>query len=110
MKKRKHRATSKEAHESVKIHKQRMYDKIMEALIKMQVGGTSEEIAKVSNMEHSQVWKRLSEMENVYDVGITRMGSKGRRMMVWQLKGLRPPAEFPRTTNEAFHYKQLSLL
>lgn len=88
MKKRPHRQTSKEAHESVKPHKEVMYDKITLGLRKLKVGGTFEEIAKASRLEPSKVWKRLPEMVEagkVYNVGTTRPTSSGRKAMVRQL-------------------------
>lgn len=89
--KRPHRATSKEAHESVKDHKAAMYEKIIIGLQRLKVGGTFEEIAKAAGLEPAQVWKRLPEMvegEKVYNVGTTRKTSSGRKAMVRQLVGL----------------------
>lgn len=87
-KKREHRATSKEAHESVKPHKEAMYEKIIEGLRKLKVGGTFEEISAAAGIEPAQCWKRLPEMvENgtVFNVGTTRTTSSGRKAMVRQL-------------------------
>jgi biotin synthase-related radical SAM superfamily protein len=83
-----YRQTSTEAHESVKEHKQRMYERIAAALSVMKIGGTFEEIAEVSGLKPDQVWKRLPEMieaGKVYNVGITRPTSSGRKAMVRQL-------------------------
>lgn len=85
--------TSILAHESVKDSKEGMYAKIIAALERLKVGGTSEEIAAECNLEHAQVWKRLSELRDrpepiVYDVGITRKSSKGRQSMVRQLTSI----------------------
>jgi hypothetical protein len=88
MKKRQHRATSIEAHESVKEHKEAMYDKIVEGLRKLRVGGHFEAIAEAAGLEPAQVWKRLPEMIElglVYNVGTTRTTSSGRKAMVRQL-------------------------
>ena len=49
MAKRQHRATSKEAHESVKEHKAAMYGKIIEGLEKLKVGGNFEAVAMAAN-------------------------------------------------------------
>lgn len=90
-KKRPHRSTSKEAHDSVKDHKSVMYEKIITGLEKLKVGGTFEEIAKSSGLEPAQVWKRLPEMVEmgkVYNVGTTRSTSSGRKAMIRQLVGL----------------------
>lgn len=91
MAKREHRSTSKAAHDSIKQHKEKMYDKIREAMIRLKVGGNFEEIAKAAKMKPEQVWKRLPEMVElgiVYNVGITRPTSSGRKSMVRQLVGL----------------------
>lgn len=89
---RQHRATSKAAHESVKDHKQVMYDKIKVGMERLRIGGTFEEIAKVCGLKPEQVWKRLPEMVEagtVYNVGITRKTSSGRSAMVRQLVGMK---------------------
>jgi hypothetical protein len=91
-KKRQHRATSKAAHESVKEHKSAMYEKIKAGLVRLRIGGTFEEVAKVSGLRPDQVWKRLPEMVElgmVYNVGITRQTSSGRKAMVRQLVGMK---------------------
>lgn len=88
MKKRQHRETSKAAHESVKEHKEVMYEKIIEGLKKLRVGGTFEEIAVAAGIKPEQCWKRLPEMieaGTVYNVGTTRPTSSGRKAMVRQL-------------------------
>lgn len=82
------RQTSRDAHESIKEHKGVMYEKIIEGLRKLKVGGTFEEIAEACNLKPDQVWKRLSEMielKIVYNVGTTRPTSSGRQAMVRQL-------------------------
>lgn len=92
-KKRPHRATSKAAHDSVKEHKEAMYEKIVVGLEKLKVGGNFEEIATASGLEPAQVWKRLSEMVDngtCFNVGITRPTSSGRQAMVRQLTTLKP--------------------
>lgn len=80
--------TSIKANESVKDSKEAMYVLIAEALEKMKIGGTSEEIANFMGIKHERVWKRLSEMEErgtIYNVGTTRKNSSGRMAMVRQL-------------------------
>jgi hypothetical protein len=92
MGKRQHRATSKEAHESVKEHKPAMYEKIKAALEKLKIGGTFEQIALCGGLKPAQVHKRLPEMIElgiVYNVGVTRRTSSGRKSMVRQLVGLK---------------------
>lgn len=92
MKKRSHRATSKEAHESVKEHKQRMYEKIESAMLRLRTGGNFEQIAKVAELKPDQVWKRLSELVvlgKVYNTGDTLPTSSGRKAMVRQLTELK---------------------
>lgn len=88
MSNRPHRATSKEAHESVKEHKQAMYDKIIDGMRRLKVGGHFESIAEAAGLEPAQVWKRLPELVEtglIYNVGITRPTSSGRNAMVRQL-------------------------
>ena len=80
--------TSKLAHESVKEHKQRMYDKIVVALEELKVGATSEEVSKHLGMPHEKVWKRYSELLAdgiIFNTGITRVNSSGRKAQVRQL-------------------------
>jgi hypothetical protein len=117
---RKHRATSKAAHESVKEHKAAMYEKIKEGLKRLRIGGTFEEIARASGLKSEQVWKRLPEMVDfgmVYNVGITRSTSSGRKAMVRQLVGMKAvdiaeeqPARTKAEQRAKVILKQLSLL
>ncbi len=91
-KKRNNPVTSRLAHESVKEHKEGMYEKIIVGLEKLKVGGHFEEIAKACGLEPAKVWKRLSEMQEkgiIFNVGITRPTSSGRQAMVRQLCSLR---------------------
>lgn len=91
MKKREHRATSKEAHDSMKNAKAIMYEKIVEGLKRLKVGGNFEAIAKASGLKPEQTWKRLPEMVElgmVYNCGYTHKTSSGRSAMVRQLIGL----------------------
>lgn len=111
MGKRPHRATSKEAHESVKPHKEAMYQKIEEGMRKLKVGGNFEEIAFASGLEPAQVWKRLPEMVElgiVFNVGITRPTSSGRKAMVRQLVSLLPKTKAQQQVANTI--KQLSFL
>jgi len=102
--KRQHSPTSKAAHESVKEHKSAMYAKIKIGLERLRVGGTFEEIAKVSGLKPEQTWKRLPEMVTagtVFNTGITRATSSGRQAMVRQLVGLKPvDTSNPKTQRE----------
>ena len=54
--------TSILAHESIKPQKEILHTKILVGLKKIEKG-TFREIAKASNLDEQQVWKRLSEME-----------------------------------------------
>lgn len=95
--------TSRLAHESIKPAKQAIYEKIIKGMEILQVGGTFEEIAKASNLEPAQAWKRISEMVDagtLFNVGITRPTSSGRQAMVRQLTNLRskPVIIFEKTT------------
>lgn len=98
-------STSRSAHESVKEHKSVMYDKITTGLMRLKVGGTFEEIAKAAGLKPDQTWKRISEMiemGKVYNVGVTRPTSSGRKAMVRQLVEL--------NNNNRTVSKQLNLL
>lgn len=104
-KKRPHRATSKEAHESVKESKSEMYKKIVKGLKRLKIGGNFEEISIASGITPAQCHKRLPEMIElglVYNVGITRKTSSGRKSMVRQLVGLgyKEITENPKTEKE----------
>lgn len=91
-KKRVHRQTSTEAHESVKEHKQVFYDKIIDALERLKVGGTSHEVAITAGIEYAQAHKRLPELVEkgiVFNTGITRTNPSGRKSMVRQLTKLK---------------------
>ena len=111
---RQHRATSKAAHESVKEHKSIMYAKIKVGLENLRVGGTFEEIAKVSGLKPDQTWKRLPEMVTagtVFNTGITRKTSSGRQAMVRQLVGLKSiDLSNPKTMSEKKSADALKML
>lgn len=105
MKKREHRATSKAAHDSVKEHKGAMYEKIVEGLEKLKVGGTFYEIAEAAGIKPEQCWKRLPEMIElglVYNVGTTRPTPSGRKAMVRQLVEIkiRQTTNIPQTSKQ----------
>lgn len=98
MTKRKHKSTSKAAHDSIKPLKNYYQDKVIEGLTKLKVGGTYEEIAQSVKLKPDQVWKRISELvekKKVYDTGITRTLSSRRKGTVWQLVGLETSEEAP---------------
>ena len=108
MKKRQHSPTSKAAHDSVRPFKSVMWDKIIEGLEKLKVGGNFEQIAEAAGIQPSQCWKRLSELSEqgrIYNTGIVRTTSSGRKAAVWQLMG-----NLPKTEKERQQMKQLSLL
>ena len=84
--------TSREAHNSVKEHKSAIYSKIIKALEEIKVGGTSEEISHHLGVPNSQIHKRLPEMiesKLVFNTGITRNTTSGRKSMVRQLVRLK---------------------
>lgn len=84
--------TSRDANESVKEHKQKMYNQILDALREIKIGATSEEISAFTGIEHSKIWKRMSElveMKLVFNVGITRPTKSNRQAMVRQLCSLK---------------------
>ena len=85
-KKRQFRQTSKDAHDSIKESKEAIHKKIVEALRKIKVGGTFHEIAVTAKLTDAQTWKRISEIENIYDSGLRRKLPSGRNGIVWQLK------------------------
>lgn len=95
MPKRNNPFTSKLAHDSVKEHKDAIWEKIITALEEMKIGGTSEEISEHLKMDHQVIWKRLSELERdgrIFNLeGITRPTKKGRKAMVRQLTAFRTP-------------------
>lgn len=92
MTKRKHSPTSEAAHEFVKEYIPPTWEKIVEALKKIKVGGTYEKIAEVAGLKESQVWKRLSELRDkrklIYECGYTHKTASGCDATVWQLIGL----------------------
>ena len=84
--------SSREAHDSVKEHKQAMYSRIEKALEEMKVGGTSEEIAHHLGVTNDKIHKRLPEMVEariLFNTGITRKTASGRSSMVRQLSRLK---------------------
>lgn len=91
MTKRPRRQTSIDAHESIKPIKKDHYDKIVEALKKLKVGGNYEEISAAAGMEPLQVARRLDEMVKAniaYNCEYTHKTKSGRSAMVRQLIGL----------------------
>lgn len=83
---------SKEAHESVKEHKEIFYEKIIAGLKKLKVGGTSHEIAEASGIEYAQAHKRIPELitaGKIFNTGITRLTPYGRKAAVRQLTELK---------------------
>lgn len=112
--KRQHRSTSKEGEAHIKPHKPNHKAKIKEALERLKVGGTQEQIAACAGLRPDQVWKRLSEAERdgiIFNTGITRKLKSGVNGIVWQLVGLKPvDINNPKTTKEANQIKQLAFL
>ncbi len=84
--------TSREAYHSIKESKGEMYPLIIKALEEMKVGGTSEEVSLHTGIKHERIWKRMGELVKsgvLYNVGITRITSSGRKSMVRQLVTLK---------------------
>jgi hypothetical protein len=81
-----HKSTSKAGENFIAPFKQSHKDKILEALKKLKVGGTHEEISEACGLRPDQVWKRISEVENIYDSGITRKLKSGLDGIVWKLR------------------------
>lgn len=91
MKKRPHRSTSAAGEAHIAPHKATHKERIVEALGKLRVGGTHEQIAIMAGMRPDQVWKRLSEAANdkiIFDTGTTRKLKSGLQGCVWQLTSL----------------------
>lgn len=87
-KKRAYRDTSEAAYEAIKESRQSIHKKIEEALRRIKIGGTYHEVALASGLTDAQVWKRFSEMENVYDTKIRRELPSGKMGIVWQIKDI----------------------
>jgi hypothetical protein len=83
---RQHKATSKAGELHIAPFKQSHKDKIVDALKKLKVGGTHEQIAVECGLRPDQVWKRISEVEEIYDSGITRKLKSGVDGVVWKLR------------------------
>ena len=82
------KSTSRLAHDSIKPAKQAYWDKIIDGLKKLKVGGTFSEISMCIGVSPDHVWKRLSELERdgkIYNTGMTRKLPSGRAGSVWQL-------------------------
>jgi hypothetical protein len=116
--KRQYRPTSKEGENFIKPFKPNHKEKIKEALERLKIGGTHEEIAIIAGMRPDQIWKRLSELEReeaIFSTGITRKLKSGVKGIVWQLTGKKAIqiTANPKTEKEkkaANTIKQLSLL
>lgn len=81
------KATSIEAHNSIKPDKSRLQRIILQGLRK--IGrGSFRDIAEAAGLRESQVWKRLSELK---DAGLIKEADtkicevSGRRVTIWQL-------------------------
>lgn len=88
MSNRPYRATSNEAHESVKPFKEIVKEKILKSFERIKVGATSEEVSIESGIEYAQCHKRIAELvkdKKLYNVEITRKNKSGRKAMVRQL-------------------------
>lgn len=104
-----YRPTSRAAHESVKPRKPSHFEKIIEGLNKIKVGGTFEEISRSCGLSDSQVWKRLSELERggvIFNTYITRKLKSGDKGIVWQLTGLPISENMPVTKSDKKEKKQ----
>lgn len=80
--------TSILAHESIKPSKDVLYSKILAGMQKIKKG-TFREIAKASNLNEQQVWKRLSEMESkglISDSGEKKLCEVSNRLCgIWEI-------------------------
>lgn len=102
MKKRQLPETSHQAYEKAKPMISGHHEKILNALLILG-SETAEGIAKYLGMDHSQVNRRVSEMEEknlIYRPGHTKKTSTGREAKVWTVRG----ANQPKTDKEANIY------
>ena len=83
---RQHKPTSKQGEQHIAPFKQSHKEKIVEALKKSPIGFTHEEIANECGLRPDQVWKRLSEIEEIYDSGLTRKLKSGVMGIIWKIK------------------------
>lgn len=74
---------SRAAHEAVK--KSKYKASILYALKKLGKGNFYQ-IAETANLEPAQVWKRLSEIQEIEPCGKS-MGMNGRKVSDWRIKG-----------------------
>lgn len=91
MKKREHKPTSKAGETFIASFKPSHKSKILEGLEKLKVGGTQEEIAKITGLREDQVWKRMVDLVNdgkVFDTGITRKLKSGLQGICWRSRNL----------------------
>lgn len=79
------KATSIEAHNSVKDKKATMHRLIRKALSEIKQG-SFRDIARQANLEPQQVWKRLSEMPNIVECDTKICPKSKRRVTVWTFK------------------------
>jgi predicted transcriptional regulator len=94
---RSHRATSKLAEQRSKHFRGGHKVKILEALERLPVGATFEQIAVEAGLTDSQTWKRLSELSAaglIFDTGITRKLKSGSPGIVWQLTSRKEKVNF----------------
>lgn len=84
-----HKPTSKAGENFIAPFKQSHKEKIVEALKKLPIGATHEEIAEAVGLRPDQVWKRLSECASdgkIYDSGLTRKLKSGVMGIIWKIK------------------------
>lgn len=82
-------STSHDAYAKAKPMIESHYAKIMDAL-KVMKSGTAEQIAIYLKMDHSQINRRVSEMEKlqlIYKPGIKKKTKTGREAFVWCIVG-----------------------
>lgn len=92
------KSTSRAAHDSIRMAKPYYWEKIIDGLEKLKVGGTFAEIGDMCRIPHDKIWKRLSELEKdgkIYNTGLTRKLPSGRVGTVWQIVGLVSNGETP---------------
>ena len=86
---RQHKPTSKQGEQHIAPFKQSHKEKIVAALMKMNVGGTFDEISEATGLRPDQTWKRLSECQKdgtIYDSGLTRKLKSGVNGIIWKIK------------------------
>ena len=78
---------SRAAHESVKPHKPRIHQQIMDTIFTYKsLDLTAEDIAILNGMHPSQIFKRMSELEDAGKIKKdgSKVGRTGRKQTIWR--------------------------